>query len=980
MVFLKKFIATGFKSFATKTEFVFDKQMSGVVGPNGSGKSNIVDAIKWVLGEKSNKALRGKTSEDIIFHGSTNHEPSKYAEVTLVFDNSNGMIHYEGKELSVTRRVERGSGNNEYFINGEPARLKDIQNIFLDTGLSKGSLGIISQGTVQWFVEAKPEERRRIFEEAAGIGLYTKQKDEANNQLERTTANLNNVTSVVNELERTLNKLKKQAEKVLIYKEKRKELTKLDLMLSVKDFQYYSDKLNLANSNFEKAKNELEVFEPNVDSIEQSLKFAKDKLESADKSIESLNNEYTSLLQQINKLEIRKNSIESNLHNDLTSENAEKKAQAYQQLIAATKFEINNAKNNIDTLKGQIEEYNSMIGQLKTRRDQLSNQASDLSTKLTETRMMTKNIIEQLNNKNNIDAGPRTIIENRSALSGIKGLVKDFIQTDAKYEKAIFTALGKQINNVIVEEQDDAVDAINFLKKNQAGKATFLPMAIIKPKMVKPEHVEVLKTLGGFVGIASELITTQKQYENIYANLLGNVIIADELSNATKLSNYTYSLYRVVTLDGDTINVGGIMTGGFNKPIIASTVNLEAKLEELNKTYEQTSHLLVGIKQELDETTANFNSISAKQNEKKILLSNYEQTLTNNENEHIRLETEYQQLVNKNNLTKAKQEWNEVSINEELARLNSKKDKLTEQINVDKNTKTIYKSEIQDKEDKLTELRFQIDKYRDQINECEKDKVKCESLLENIKNKLNKDYKMTIEYATENYSGELPMSDNEARELVARLQSEIEKLGSINMEALEELDDIQARFDSLSKQKQDLEDAKNEIVNIIAELDNRAREDFRKTIEEVNAKLPEIFRYLFGGGNCQIQYTNPEDILASGLDVIANPPGKNIVHLNLLSGGEKTLVALSILFAILQIKNFPLIILDEAESALDPANVERFANIIHENGDTTQFIVITHRPGTMERCDVLYGATMQIKGVTSIFKISISEAKRDFVN
>lgn len=979
MVFLKKFITTGFKSFATKTEFVFDKQMSGVVGPNGSGKSNIVDAIKWVLGEKSNKALRGKTSEDIIFHGSTNHEPSKYAEVTLVFDNSNGMIHYEGKELSVTRRVERGSGNNEYFINGEPARLKDIQNIFLDTGLSKGSLGIISQGTVQWFVEAKPEERRRIFEEAAGIGLYTKQKDEANNQLERTTVNLNNVTSVVNELERTLNKLKKQAEKVLIYKEKRKELTKLDLMLSVKDFQYYSDKLNLANSNFEKAKNELEVFEPNVDSIEQSLKFAKDKLETADKNIESLNNEYTSLLQQINKLEIRKNSIESNLHNDLTSENAEKKAQAYQQLIAATKFEINNAKNNIDTLKGQIEEYNSMIEQLKTRREQLSNQASDLSTKLTETRMMTKNIIEQLNNKNSVDAGPRTIIENRNALSGIKGLVKDFIQTDVKYEKAIFTALGKQVNNVIVQEQDDAVDAINFLKKNQAGKATFLPMSI-KPKMVKPEHIEVLKTLTGFVGIASELITTQKQYENIYANLLGSVIIANELSNATKLSNYTYSLYRVVTLDGDIINVGGIMTGGFNKPIIASTVNLEAKLEELNKTYEQTSHLLVGIKQELDETTANFNSISAKQNEKKILLSNYEQTLTNNENEHIRLETEYQQLVNKNNLTKTKQEWNEVSINEELARLNSKKDKLTEQINVDKNTKTIYKSEIQDKEDKLTELRFQIDKYRDQINECEKDKVKCESLLENIKNKLNKDYKMTIEYATENYSGELPMSDNEARELVARLQSEIEKLGSINMEALEELDDIQARFDTLSKQKQDLEDAKNEIVNIITELDNRAREDFRKTIEDVNAKLPEIFRYLFGGGNCQIQYTNPDDILASGLDVIANPPGKNIVHLNLLSGGEKTLVALSILFAILQIKNFPLIILDEAESALDPANVERFANIIHENGDNTQFIVITHRPGTMERCDVLYGATMQVKGVTSIFKISISEAKRDFVN
>lgn len=292
----------------------------------------------------------------------------------------------------------------------------------------------------------------------------------------------------------------------------------------------------------------------------------------------------------------------------------------------------------------------------------------------------------------------------------------------------------------------------------------------------------------------------------------------------------------------------------------------------------------------------------------------------------------------------------------------------------------IYKSEVDDKEAKLTELRFQIDKYRDLVSKSENDKVKCESIISSIRDKINKSYKMTIEFAIENYSGELPMSDQQARDIVNRLQVEIDKLGSINMEALDDLEGLQERYDILLKQQKDLQDAKDEIVNVIAELDSRAKQSFENTISEVNNKLPEIFKYLFGGGNCQIQYNNPEDTLTSGLDVIANPPGKNVVHLNLLSGGEKTLVALSILFAILRIKNFPLIILDEAESALDPANVERFANIIHDNGEHTQFIVITHRPGTMERCDVLYGATMQIKGVTSIFKISISEAKNNFIS
>ncbi|MDE6476667.1 MAG: hypothetical protein K2L48_00460 [Mycoplasmoidaceae bacterium] len=453
-----------------------------------------------------------------------------------------------------------------------------------------------------------------------------------------------------------MNKLKKQAEKAKIFNEKRKELMKLDLMLSVKDLSFFQEKLKKANADYAVAKNELEIFEPDVKQINQSLSFAKQKLDVADKNIESLNNEYSSLLEQINKVEIRKSSLESKLHNDLTSENVEKKAKAYEELISTTKFEIENAKSNIETLKGQIAEYDSMIESLKNKRQELTNESNQKATKLTETRMLIKSIIDQLNNKNNLEIGVKTIIENKNALSGIKGLVKDFLQVDQQYEKAIFTAIGKAANNIIVEEQSDASEAINFLKRNKSGKATFLPISTIKPRMVKPEHIEVLKTLEGFIGVASQLITSQKQYENIYSYLLGNVIIADDLNNASKLSNYTYMLYRVITLDGDVINAGGSMSGGYNKPSVVSTVNLEAKLDELNKTYDELNISLTDIKVELDKVIANYNEISTKQNEKKILLSRHEQSLSMNENQNIKYEMEYQQLVKKNNLAdKSKQ-------------------------------------------------------------------------------------------------------------------------------------------------------------------------------------------------------------------------------------------------------------------------------------------------------------------------------------
>ena len=980
MLFLKKFIATGFKSFAQKTEFIFDSNMSGVVGPNGSGKSNIVDAIKWVLGEKSNKTLRGKTNEDVIFHGSTSHEQAKYAEVTLIFDNSKRVLHYEADEVAVTRKLVRGKGINEYFINGESVRLKDIQNIFLDSGLSKGSLCIISQGTVQWFAESKPEERRKIFEEAAGIGLYAKQKEESNNDLAKTNENLNRVSDILKELTNNLNKLSKQAEKAKIYSEKKKELEKIDLIITVKDLMYYQSKMDQVNNEHEAAKNDLSVFEPNIKSIMESLKFSKDKLENLDKLIESDNNELNLVLQKINKIEIKKASLESNLKSDIESQDINKKIEAYKKLISTNKFEIDNAKENIQRLNEQISEFNSMINSLKTRKSQIEDLINKNTIKQTEIKMQVRFITKQLENFSNLDNGVKTILDNKKALIGIEGLVSDFYETEETYRKAIEAALGKSASNIIVDDNDNAIDAVNFLKQNKAGKATFLPINTIKPRSIKPEYIEVLKTLNGFIDTADNLIKTQQKYQNIFKFLLGNVIIAQNLESATKLSHFTYSLYCVITLDGDLINAGGSITGGFNKQNAFSSQISKKTREELENEYNQISEELSKLRKDFDTVNADLNEFNIKTNEKKMIISKHEQVLELNENQLIKYESEYEALKKANNISDEQQKNTEIDIQQELAQLIKQKDRISEHLNTNKQTKLIYKSEVEDKENKLTELRFQVDKARDVVQKSENNKIRCETIINNAIEKLNFQYKMTPEFAIENYNQELPMTDQEARNIIIQLTNEIEKIGPINMNALNELEEIQKRHDELAKQKQELEEAKKDILDTIISLDKKAIEDFDGTIKKVNESLPEVFKYLFGGGSCEIQYSNPDDILSSGIEVIANPLGKKVSNLNLLSGGEKTLVALSILFSILKIKHFPLIILDESESALDPANVERFANIIHQSSNQTQFLVITHRPGTMERCDALYGATMQNKGVTSIFKISMNEAKKEFAS
>jgi chromosome segregation protein len=604
-----------------------------------------------VLGERSSKTLRGKTNEDVIFHGSKGHDQSKYAEVTLVFDNTTKVLHYDGNEIAITRKLTRGEGINEYFINGETCRLKDIQDVFLDTGLSKGSLGIISQGTVQWFVEAKPEERRTIFEEAAGIGLYTKKKDESNAQLARTEENLNRILDITNELGNDVKKLTKQAEKAKIFAEKRKELMHLDLTIAVKDLRYFQEKLTKINTELKNAKNELEIFEPDTKALIETLKISREKVEIADKNIEVLTQQLTDLIEKINRVELKKASIQNKLLNDITNDNIEKKAEAYRQLLASTKFELEDAKSKQEKLRLEIDSYNEIIQTLTSKRNNLMDTSSKQSIKLAETRIQVQNLREAIENRSHLDIGVKTIMENRQALSGVKGTVREFLNVKPEYEKAILTALGRSIQDVIVETTTDAKIAVDFLKRNKSGKATFLPLDTIKPRSIKVEQLDVLKTQSGYVDVANNLIEYDTTYANAFNYLLGNTIIANDLESATILSKYVYQMYRVISLDGDIVAVGGVITGGYNKINPVMSINLESKLTELEKEFVLIDGELVNCRIELDKVTAELNEITFKQNGKKILSSRYEESVKTNEGQYYKYQMDYDQLVKKNDLT-----------------------------------------------------------------------------------------------------------------------------------------------------------------------------------------------------------------------------------------------------------------------------------------------------------------------------------------
>ncbi|MGL4647740.1 MAG: AAA family ATPase [Mycoplasmoidaceae bacterium] len=979
MIFLKNFYAKGFKSYADNVSLNFEESMIGIVGPNGAGKSNIIDAIKWVLGEKSHKALRGKKSDDIIFHGSATKKGSDFAEVTLTFDNKSRILYSDLDEISVTRRLQRGSGTNKYFINGEEVRLKDIQDVFLDTGLSKGSLGIISQGTVNWFADAKAEERKKIFEEAAGIGRYTKKKEESIRQLDRAQNNFNRVSDLVKELARDLKRLEGQVDKVKKYAALKEELTNLELNILSKDIIFAKDKLLDLSNKLSDLKKRNSAFNFNTDRLEQERTLFSENLNKIDEAISTRNKDLSDLSLEINKLEIRKSAFDTSLEKGMESQDLNQRTNSILNLIKNIENELKNKIPLLDVNQKECDELKEEFLRIDNRKSEIQESYMALNSELSAKTTHLNNLIELSESNAFLSQGSKSIIENKNALDGIHVTIGQAIKIDPLYEKAISSALGNNINNIIVNTNKNAQRAIDFLKKNHAGSATFMPIYNLTPRYINADKVEIASQIAGYINIAANLVKyDNKLFKTPIDALLARTIIVENLQAALEVSKFTGQSFKVISLDGEIVFPGGIIKGGYvhtNKNLLM--MNFEAKQTRLKNEIENINKNIIAIKLDLETLILNSSELNSKINEKSINISKYKEFIEDNEKNLERYKSEYQKISNKSYDGSALVSNNEYdNIMKQINLLYLNRERIYTDLRINEDQRKIIRTKLNEIDLAIKDARSEMDKNTNFIIEYEVEEVRCKAILDNAREKINANYKMSIDYVIEKYNTKLSMTDIQARERIKYLYKSIDYLGPMNMDAINELKEKQARYDQLFKELTEAESARNNILEVIQESDAKAVIDYENTIRKINDELPLIFKYLFGGGSCAIEFVDSENVLESGIDILASPPGKKINSLFALSGGEKTLVALSVLFAILKTSHFPLVILDEAESALDPANVERFGNIISKFANETQFIIITHRPGTMEKCESLYGATMATKGVTTMYRVQLAEAER----
>ncbi|WP_049342516.1 AAA family ATPase [Metamycoplasma hominis] len=969
--------AHGFKSFADKVTLKFDGGIVAIIGPNGSGKSNINDAIRWVLGETSSKVLRGDTMEDVIFSGSKTEKEMDRAEVILTFDNKDRSCDIPYDVFTISRVLTRGNGSNEYYINGELARQRDIKEIAMQSGISKSSLAIIGQGTISNIAESTPEKRREIFEDAAGTSMYKSKKIEAQRKLEKTQEALEQISILIQEQERQLKPLQRQAEKAKIYKTKAEQLKEVEVALLVHDFMDYSDKLeklNVEGQDYNLIKEELETkIRVYNEASEQKSKFVLE----LENNIKKISERLSEISEEITTLEIR-NAKEAKHREMLLSG----------ELTISPKEKLAAMKEELNALNTNILGYKTFLETKKKESEQLSQSASIRSTKINDIKRELSFKKEELNKikskldvieeikskKTNLAKGTHNIVENSHLFRGYKALVSELIEVNEKYALAIETILSSAMQHIVVDKPETAVEAINFLKSNNGGRATFIPLSSIKPKFVPEQHIVVAQTQKGFLGIASELVSTEEQYNVLKKFLLGNVLVADNIENANKLSKLLETRYMVVTLDGDIIRVGGVLSGGQ----ASQNVSTLAADEQVKKLQD----LIPVINAKISQLSNELFELEKDQNKETSLLTNISL-------ERAKIDNLYRTTLDK--FDSLREQYRSASQEEYEAENNKKIDIVAaiQQLMLEKSDLSAKKSSQEDiyhnlKQElqNLTNQRFQVS---EELNNLIKDnankiaeKAKAETIIQNAKQRLSEQYGMLFEVAKQFYNPDIDFEV--ARKTVADLKLDIRELGHVNLDSINQLEELETRYKEVKSQEQEIISAKTTIEDAISEMDKIIIERMTQTVTLVNAEFKHVFAKMFGGGMAEIRYTDPENILETGIDVIAQPPGKSIKNLKLFSGGEKALIAISLLFSILKAKPLPLCILDEVEAALDEANVIRFAEYLHTLKKDTQFIVITHRQGTMERVNKLYGATMQKRGVTTFFAVNLSDAKKTIEN
>jgi chromosome segregation protein len=1180
-MFLKRLDVSGFKSFANKTSVEFVPGVTAVVGPNGSGKSNITEAIRWVLGEQSAKSLRGSKMEDIIFSGSDAKKAVNMAEVTLTLDNSDHYIAMDFSEISVTRRVFR-SGESEFQLNRQSCRLKDIVDLFMDSGLGKEAYSVIGQGKIDEILNSKAEDKRKIFEEASGVLKYKLRKQAAEKQLNESEDSLNRVEDILHELEGRLGPLEQQASIAKDYLEKKSELEEVDIALLAHDIDDLHGQWEETKKCVEALNLKKKTLTDEIEQFDQEYRSKRSALEELDHTIELRQTEWAESGEQLEKLlgtkqvlNERNKHAQSNaeelkeriahlgkqlkqeqrilakaLKNDQIEKNALTKIQ--QNLVKKQK-EFGSFEQNLDELIEKLkEEYIEVLNQqasMRNERRYLSDQAKTLESKKkriwTNTEEMKtaaakagkrkqaltlqlekigtngnalkkrfeefqsrseeeknryakeKDAVDKINHfieqarsrKELLEAlkedyagyyqGVKMVLKNRKRLSGIHGAVAELIQVAKEYGTAIETALGGSSQHVVVSDESAGRRAIQFLRQNKAGRATFLPISVIKPKSISPAERSHLQRHSAFIGTASELLTCDPQYKQIVAFLLGSVIIARNLEGANEIARQIHYRYRIVTLEGDVVAPGGAMTGGSTKQHQASLIGRSAEIDELDRQLKEMREKRAQlqsdfsklknqiaademetetVRQELQETLNQYREIEVQKREaeteetaslEKYHLFTRENGDFNAEQEKItaRLreidgqvsgnEKRGKSLTDQiSRLTKDREdidssketlqseitslkvkvaEQSQIVTHQEEKALQSRTrvDELEASLEVLRSSANGIDSEIEnqhenvekidqrihdaqskketlmdalmkmrtsrhDRQHALSDEETRMSKHRAELNEVsityqEENVVlgRMDVQLDHLLDTLREDYKLTIEAARENY--QLTMELPEARKKVKLIKMAIEEMGTVNLGAIEEYETVFERENFLSTQRADLLKARDTLNHVMSEMDQVVEQRFTETFNKIRTHFQNVFRELFGGGRADLRLIEPDDMLTSGVDILAEPPGKKLQRLSLLSGGERALTAIALLFAILKVRPVPFCVLDEVEAALDDANVDRYAAFLKKFSLDTQFIVVTHRHGTMERSDVLYGVTMQESGISRLVSVRLEE-------
>ncbi len=1098
-MFLKSLEIRGFKSFADKTELRFKGGITAVVGPNGSGKSNVSDSVRWVLGEQSVKNLRGGKMEDVIFSGTQFRKPLGLAQVSLTLDNLDGTLSTDYNEVTVTRRIFR-SGETEYLINNQKCRLKDITELFMDTGIGKEGYSIIGQGKIDAILSGKPEDRRALLEEAAGIIKYKSRKEEAEKRLDNTDSNLVRIRDIIATYEERLEPLKVEKEKAEKYKFLAEELKVKEVSILVNNIDKISKDIDILSNEIEKReksieekrekfkihKSILDELQDKIENIENKSKLEKKLNERSKensekaleiKSVESLIDEISIKINKIEKeLSILKNnefeiiSKNSDITNKIQSLEKEIKEKSYTQenldksivtlegnlsinigTIEEVKATLINAKDNILKLEEEIILVKRELTKTHSLLNSQDNKIKILAKKINESEA-THNTLENL--EKHYEGYNRTVknlMEHvaKGKVFGVKDIkvLGEVFEVEKKYEVAIEIALGGAISNVITISDIDAKNLISYLKSKGLGRATFLPLNIIKGK--KLEVPNEIKSAKGYIGVASDIIKYDMKYKGIIDYNLGRTIIAENMDYAINISKIAKHNYKIVTLTGEVINPGGALTGGSIQGKSANLLGRKREIEELAEN-------IINLKDEYNNEVSKFNDIKVKiksldeeilNKREEIHSKNIELTVLEGEMKNLlsdkdklnkNIESSKKKKDENNNIInllteKLKSKKDELDkldvksferkekvklIEEELFNNNNERDSLKEKlVNLKVNNATLEESlqnqksqisfknlEIKEKENKIANLQIEISNKYSSITALSENVKSKEGILEEIEKRVlelensfrevirieeNELNKKSIQYAKieseqeafyNRLNSELNLTLAEAKEIAVKieninkikdeiliLKSKIASLGTVNLSAIVEYDEVCEKYEFMFSQK-----AKEELMEVINEMTIQMQELFKENFKVLNENFGETFRELFKGGHAEL-ILGGEDILNSNIIINVEPPGKKLQNINLMSGGEKVLSAIALLFAILKMKPTPFCILDEIEAALDDANVYRYAEFLKAFAKNIQFIVITHRKGTMEASDVMYGITMEEKGISKVVSVDLSK-------